>query len=493
MIFWIGTKKMKPTVKLVYLYIMKRTLKEQLERIHTITYGKGKILRENYISDILSKVSVSGDKKKIDDPKKADLVTPVVSDFFQSLENPASTGISQQSYGGMKYQKEVESMQIGLMLLGYELPVHGIDGLFGPETAAAVEKFKDDYSILNESSSQIRNTLQNLGYKEKNSEISSGGEIIDELSDIVSNILKDFKSIKPDVMVTITAGNDKFHHRLNYVSDHTKGNAIDLVLKPYSSENGKTLISVLNKYKIKDSNFSYIDEYTNRSKSATGGHFHLQYGGKSSLSKGKLSFASPEMLYRLIDILKQRGVSPDELKQHIDTVSSGGGPEFTDIDLKTDDGYIKYATICQKFIDSRQPNPLGITGNMLAKAARNAFNRFKKFVPPELALAQLALEGGIGNGDMSSRPIRTKNPFNVGNVDTGGNKYNFDVQSGIQTYYDLIANNYLGNGKTAKDLVNKFVNKDDQRYASVPEYEKSLNKIIPQINKITQSVTSKSL
>ena len=130
---------------------------------------------------------------------------------------------------------------------------------------------------------------------------------------------------------------------------------------------------------------------------------------------------------------------------------------------------------------------------MLAKAARNAFNRFKKFVPPELALAQLALEGGIGNGDMSSRPIRTKNPFNVGNVDTGGNKYNFDVQSGIQTYYDLIANKYLGNGKTAKDLVNKFVNKDDQRYASVPEYEKSLNQIIPQINKITQSVTSKSL
>jgi peptidoglycan hydrolase-like protein with peptidoglycan-binding domain len=32
-------------------------------------------------------------------------------------------------------------MQIGLIILGYDLPVHGVDGLFGPETARAVTKF----------------------------------------------------------------------------------------------------------------------------------------------------------------------------------------------------------------------------------------------------------------------------------------------------------------------------------------------------------------
>jgi hypothetical protein len=41
----------------------------------------------------------------------------------------------------MLYEKEVESMQIALVLLGYQLPQHGIDGLFGPETAGAVQKF----------------------------------------------------------------------------------------------------------------------------------------------------------------------------------------------------------------------------------------------------------------------------------------------------------------------------------------------------------------
>jgi hypothetical protein len=471
---------------------MKKTLKEQLERIHTITYGKQKTLNEDFIDKILNKVGITSDDKKVDNPQKADLVTSDVDDFFKSLETASSTGLSQQSFGGINFQKEVESMQIGLMLLGYELPIHGVDGLFGPETGSAVTKFNSDNSILSESSQQVRTTLKDLGYKEKASEISSGGEVIDEISDITSNILKDFKSIKPNVLITVTAGNDSFHHNLSYVSKHTQGKAIDLVINPYNSENANAFISILNKYKQKDTNFSYIDEYTNPSKAATGGHFHLQYGaGKSASGGGKsgnMTSASPEMLNKLIELLQQRGVKSEELKKYIDVVSTGGGSEFTDLDLKTDEGYSKYASICQKFIDTRKPNLLGITGDMLAKAAKNTFERHNKFVPAELALGQLVVEGGIGNGDSSSRPIRTKNPFNVGNVDTGGNQYHSDVQSGIQTYYDLIAMNYLGKGRTAKDLITNFVNKSDQRYASGPEYEKALNQIIPQINRISQSV-----
>ena len=45
----------------------------------------------------------------------------------------------------MTYQKSVESIQIGLLLLGYELPKFGVDGLFGPETANTIEKFKEDH------------------------------------------------------------------------------------------------------------------------------------------------------------------------------------------------------------------------------------------------------------------------------------------------------------------------------------------------------------
>lgn len=74
--------------------------------------------------------------------KKAELVKDDLSDFYTTLESAAKKGgLEQQSYGDMTYQKEVESLQIGLILLGYELPRYGVDGLFGPETASAVDKF----------------------------------------------------------------------------------------------------------------------------------------------------------------------------------------------------------------------------------------------------------------------------------------------------------------------------------------------------------------
>ena len=101
---------------------MKKTLKEELERIHQI-----------------SKINEA-------DEKKADLVDPDVENFFKTLEG-ISTDLTQQPQGTAEYQKDVETMQIGLILLGYELPRYGVDGKFGIETAAAVEKFKQDNGI----------------------------------------------------------------------------------------------------------------------------------------------------------------------------------------------------------------------------------------------------------------------------------------------------------------------------------------------------------
>jgi hypothetical protein len=127
----------------------KRTLKEEIERIRTITYGKN-VLFEN---DILNKLvqGVDDDNvKPYDDPQKADFVEDNVRKFLNDLKS-IDHEVSEQKLGTMEYQKEVELIQIGLVLLGYELPVHGIDGLFGPETAAAVRKYKTDNNILNES------------------------------------------------------------------------------------------------------------------------------------------------------------------------------------------------------------------------------------------------------------------------------------------------------------------------------------------------------
>jgi hypothetical protein len=474
---------------------MKKTLTEELQRIHEITYGK-QVVNEGFIDNLLGKIGLGGGKdgKKIDDPKKADLVTPDVADFYKTIEDASkSGGLTQQSGGNYEYQKDVESMQIGLVILGYELPKHGVDGLFGPETGAAVTKFKKDNSILNEDASSLRNDLDSLGYKEKGSELTSGGPIKDALTDIVSDVLKSYKQTNPDVTVTVTAGNDKFHHNLSYISKHTEGSAIDLTISPYNSKNASDFIKILNNTKSRDSKFSFIDEYTNPTKAATGGHFHLQYGGSSSTSGGGSSkvTASPEMLTKLLEMLKSKGVTSEQLKSHIDSVTTGGGGEFTDLDLTTEEGVNAYSQICQKFIDSRGANPLGITGEMMAKGAKQAFERYKKYVPAELALSQLVLEGGIGNKNPNIKPVRTKNPFNVGNVDSGEVVQYGQVQTAINVYYNLIAKNYLGKGKTAKDLMTNFVNNSGNRYASATDYESKLNKLASQVNAISKPIVAK--
>ena len=86
------------------------------------------------------------DSSKFDDPKKADYVSDNVNEFFSTLSQ-IDRPLFQQKEGNMTYQKEIETVQIGLILLGYQLPQYGVDGLFGPETANAVEKFKKDNEI----------------------------------------------------------------------------------------------------------------------------------------------------------------------------------------------------------------------------------------------------------------------------------------------------------------------------------------------------------
>ena len=357
----------------------KRSLIEHLERIHRLNYGNNSV-NEGFV-DGLTLLSEQ-DQKQVPDAKKADTVKDDVGELFGNIENSIKGGgISQEERGTMNFKKEVESMQIGLELLGYPLPKYGVDGFFGPETADAVELFKQKNKILNESSTVLRQELKNLGYTEKGSEITSGGEITSEISKAVAEILKKFKELRPDVTVKVTGGNDAYHKKVSYNSLHKTGNAIDLVLDPRDSKTLDDFLSVVKDYKSKDPKVSFIDEYRNPSSAATAPHMHISYGGKSVAPSGgttkKMITATVEMLSTLLSQLRMKGIKDEDIKKYTNintsTMSEKGkalvnNPDFMakirDISntIKIGDQYILKLMNHESRLDPTVKNSIGCVG-----------------------------------------------------------------------------------------------------------------------------------
>ena len=78
-------------------------------------------------------------------PNKPKLIATQLDQFYKTLEEAAKEGgIREEKSGSMEYKKSVETLQTALVLLGYELPKFGVDGLFGPETSVALKKFISD-------------------------------------------------------------------------------------------------------------------------------------------------------------------------------------------------------------------------------------------------------------------------------------------------------------------------------------------------------------
>lgn len=78
--------------------------------------------------------------------QEPDLSDFTVDQFYQTLQDFVDSGrvIPVQAKGQMTYSKMVENIQAALSFLGYPLQRFGVDGLFGPETAAAIQKFNAD-------------------------------------------------------------------------------------------------------------------------------------------------------------------------------------------------------------------------------------------------------------------------------------------------------------------------------------------------------------
>lgn len=325
---------------------MKKSLIEELERIHSISYG---LVNEGFLDSLANRIASTFSKKeteveKIDDPKKADLVSDDVKEFFSNLESIKSP-LNQQQRGSMSFQKDVETMQIGLILLGYDLPKYGVDGLYGPETAAAVKIFANENSIKK---------LDEVNIVPSGSLIGKPGQGTHNASDWQSRNAWDVKSPVGTKVLSITNGtvvkNRKASGGLKRIGNKKiYGDQVSV-----KSNDGKpdifythidSNLGVGSEVKVGDVIGTIIDmkgipshvhvglshgnlsDLVDNLPSANGG------SGSSSKSSGLVigsSTFTPDMAQKMLSLLKERGVTSEELKELIDTkvtMTSGGGGE----------------------------------------------------------------------------------------------------------------------------------------------------------------------
>jgi GH24 family phage-related lysozyme (muramidase)/murein DD-endopeptidase MepM/ murein hydrolase activator NlpD len=313
---------------------MKQILAEELKRMHTIIYGEQIVEQEDFISSFLKGLGF----EKEDDPEKADLVDNDVQAFYDTLESAAEGGgISEQQAGGMEYQKDVESMQIGLILLGYDLPRFGVDGLFGPETANAVKKFTNDHvsengdNNINETVELVGSNTNLIGRPGQGTHSASGwannnawdvaapvGTDVRSLtSGTVSAVKKGDGTIKKSgvkkiygdqVIVKSNDGPEVFYThiecRVNQGDSIQKGDVIGKIM---------TLPGMPSHVHVALS-YGNLSDYTTGLSNATGGS-----GSSSGMAK-----ASKEMLLKMVELLKSKNITSEDLKKLVDPLVGRG-------------------------------------------------------------------------------------------------------------------------------------------------------------------------
>lgn len=108
-------------------------------------------------------------------------------------------------------------------------------------------------------------------------------------------------------------------------------------------------------------------------------------------------------------------------------------------------------------------------------------------VDPRLALAQGILECHFGLNPAAARSRKTRNIYNVGNVDDGGNRYFESYQAGIEAYCKLMAKEYNrgGNLVTPEMMIkHDFIRPKGGRYATAPSYTSDIAGIVKRIDKL---------
>jgi len=143
-----------------------------------------------------------------------------------------------------------------------------------------LEQIDPSHSVPNPNANNLRRVLAELGYTEKGTELDGGGDITKEMSVAAASVFRTISSELPNLKVRVTAGNDNYHQNFqNSNSRHKSGRAVDFTITPATSSNISEINTILQGYAVgNNAKFRFLDEYTNATANATGGHFHMSWG-----------------------------------------------------------------------------------------------------------------------------------------------------------------------------------------------------------------------
>lgn len=113
-------------------------------------------------------------------------------------------------------------------------------------------------------------------------------------------------------------------------------------------------------------------------------------------------------------------------------------------------------------------------------------------VDPRLCLAQGIMECHFGCNPSAVRSRKTRNIFNVGNVDNGGNRYFISYEDGLAAYCHLLAREYCyrneGDIVTPEMMIaHDFVRPSGGRYATAASYTQDIAKLVAKIDKLIRA------
>ena len=140
-------------------------------------------------------------------------------------------------------------------------------------------------------------------------------------------------------------------------------------------------------------------------------------------------------------------------------------------DVWVDSVFTDYRKRADIYLSQEKFKDSPIQGEMLALAAHNAYDSTGIVLPVELALAQAQLESSMGTKGKSPK----RNPYNIGEHDSGTTLWFKSTFDGIQAYYYYMTTRYL-KCKSLNLLFKSFTNCSGYRYASNPDYESLISK-----------------